>query len=63
MPWNAIPFDHPSIKEDLGTRFEVRGLPTFIVLSMADGSIKDKDARTTVTSAKGSTDKALRKWA
>ena len=63
MPWNAIPFDHPSIKEDLGTRFDVKGLPTFIILSMADGSVKDKDARTTVTAAKGSTDKALRKWA
>lgn len=63
MPWNAIPFEHPSIKEDLGTRFEVRGIPSFVVLSMLDGSIKDSDARSTVAAAKGDTRKVLSKWA
>lgn len=63
MPWNAIPFEHPSIKEDLGNRFEVRGIPTFVVLSMVDGSIKDSDARSTIAGAKGNTEKVLSKWA
>jgi nucleoredoxin len=63
MPWNAIPFEHPSIKEDLSTRFEIKGLPTLVILNMADGSMKDAEGRGTVTSAKGNTQKVLKKWA
>jgi nucleoredoxin len=63
MPWNAIPFEHPSIKEDLSTRFEINGLPTLVILNMADGSMKDAEGRSTVTSAKGNTQKVLKKWA
>ena len=63
MPWNAIPFEHPSIKEDFGNRFEVRWIPTFLILSMVDGSVKDADARSTIAAAKGNIEKALSKWA
>ena len=63
MPWNAIPFEHPSIKEALSSRFGVRGIPTFIILNMADGSIKDSDGRSTVSGAKGNISKVLSKWA
>jgi len=61
MPWKALPFESP-LKDSLSEEFAVRGIPTFIILG-ADGSIKDKDGRTTVSQAQGDTSKALAKWA
>jgi len=63
QPWVSVPFSETSVTQGLGQRFGVRGIPSFIVLNGADGSIKDKDGRNTVVSAKGDTSKALAKWA
>mmetsp|Transcript_10158 Transcript_10158/g.9849 ORF Transcript_10158/g.9849 Transcript_10158/m.9849 type:complete len:151 (+) Transcript_10158:81-533(+) len=63
MPWVAIPFNKSSIKEELGTKCEVRGIPTLIIMSVADGSIVDADGRSTVSANKGSNGKILAKWA
>lgn len=62
MPWTAVPFDSKSIIEDLGQKFGVRGIPTFIVLNASTGSIVDADGRSTVAGARGDTNKAMKKW-
>jgi nucleoredoxin len=62
MPWAAVPFSASDKIQALGSRFGVRGIPSLIILDAADGSIKDSDGRSTVSSAKGVTSKALAKW-
>ena len=63
MPWMSVPFTATDKIQALGSRFGVRGIPSFIVLDAVDGSIKDPDGRTTVSSCKGVTSKATSKWA
>jgi nucleoredoxin len=63
MPWTAIPFSASGIRQELGSKFSVRGIPTFIILNAADGSIKDSDGRSTVAQARGDISKAMSKWA
>ncbi len=63
MPWVSIPFAASDKTQALGTRFGIRGIPSFIVLDAADGSVKDKDGRTTVSGARGVTSKATAHWA
>lgn len=62
MPWTSIPFENSQVKDSLSTRFSIEGLPTFLVLNMADGSVVDTDGRKTVTEAKGNTSKAMKFW-
>ncbi|KAJ1418558.1 putative nucleoredoxin [Ochromonadaceae sp. CCMP2298] len=62
MPWMAVPFAATDKIQALNTKFEVRGIPSFVVLDAADGSVKDADARTTVAAAKGVTSKATARW-
>ena len=62
MPWTAVPYELSIIKDDLSTRFDVRGLPMLIILSGVDGSIKDFDGRATILAAKSDILKALTKW-
>lgn len=61
MPWTAIPFDSP-LRDHLGQRFGVRGIPTLVVLSASSGAIIDADARSTVASARGDIAKIQKKW-
>ena len=61
MPWVSVPFGAEA-QNTLGTKYGVRGIPTFIVIDGADGSTKDKDGRQTVTGAKGNINAALAKW-
>ena len=60
MPWTAIPFSS-DVKDALGQKFGVRGIPALIVLS-PDGKTKDTDGRTTVMQARGVAKSALSKW-
>ena len=46
----------------LGTRFSVRGIPSFFILDAETGRVLDSDGRTTVSNARGDTSKALTKW-
>lgn len=62
MPWAAVPFENSDIGQNLSQNFGVRGIPTFIILSGADGSIVDKDGRSTVATSKGNIDIAKDKW-
>jgi nucleoredoxin len=63
QPWTAVPYSARDIKEKLGKKYGVSGIPTLIVLSGATGETKDTSGRGTVTDAKGNTKKALTKWA
>lgn len=62
MPWNSIPFENSKVKDSISTKYDIKGLPTFLVLNMADGSVLDTDGRKTVTEAKGNTSKAMKSW-
>jgi thiol-disulfide isomerase/thioredoxin len=62
MPWTALPFDASELKEALAHKFGVRGIPFFVILNGADGTVKDADGRTTVMNARGNVDTALAKW-
>jgi len=45
-----------------GKLFSVRGIPYLIILNAVDGSMIDKDGRSTVTDAKGDVAKAISSW-
>lgn len=62
MPWTSIPFENSKVKDSISTKYDIKGLPTFLVLNMADGSVLDTDGRKTVTEAKGNTSKAMKSW-
>jgi len=48
MPWLAVPFEKRDIKEELSKKFKVQGIPTFIIVDPADGSLINKDGRSAV---------------
>ena len=62
QPWVSVAFDNAAVRQSLGMKFGVRGIPTLIVIDLATGKIKDADARSTVQQARGDTSKALTKW-
>lgn len=51
MPWAAVPYTSAT-KDALSEKFGVEGIPRVIVLSGADGSIVNDDARAVITSKK-----------
>ncbi len=51
QPWAAVPFDAAS-KDALGEKFGVEGIPRVVVLSGADGSVVNGDARAAIVSKK-----------
>jgi nucleoredoxin len=61
MPWVSVPFEARDVAQRLGQKFEVRGIPAFLVFN-PNGEIIDKDGRATVAGARGNTNKALGKW-
>lgn len=62
MPWLALPYQDRERAEKLKRRFNVSGIPTFVVLDGATGEVKDMEARDTVADAQGNIEQALRKW-
>ena len=40
----------------------VKGIPTLIILDAATGTVKDTQARSTITNVKGNAKKALDQW-
>lgn len=60
MPWISLPFGS-SHGQALGQTFGVRGIPSLIVLK-PDGSVVDRDGRSTVSGVKGNVEKALSQW-
>jgi nucleoredoxin len=51
QPWAAIPFDFGG-KDAIGEKFGVEGIPRVVVLSGADGSIVNGDARNVIVAKK-----------
>jgi hypothetical protein len=62
MPWAAIPFDQLSYKDELSTRFGVVGVPSVIVISLTDGLVKDRDARSTIYNSNGDYVRVMAQW-
>jgi nucleoredoxin len=60
MPWIAIPFNSSS-KQTLAAHYNVRGIPTLVVLN-GNGDIMDGNGRQTVEASKGDTATAWGKW-
>jgi nucleoredoxin len=51
MPWAAVPFD-AAAKDTLGEKYKVEGIPRVVVLSGADGSVVNDDARGVIAAKK-----------
>ena len=51
MPWTAVPFD-AAVRETIPDKYNVEGIPRVVVLSGADGSVVNNDARALITSKK-----------
>lgn len=51
MPWTAVPFDS-ELRESIPDKFNVTGIPRVVVLSGADGSVVNDDARKLITDKK-----------
>jgi nucleoredoxin len=62
MPWYAVPYSERDIVAALRVKFDVRGIPVFIVLESHDGHVLDPNGRATVTAAKGDVSNALGFW-
>eukprot|EP00596_Hydrurales_sp_CCMP1899_P010841 CAMPEP_0119041502 /NCGR_PEP_ID=MMETSP1177-20130426/12441_1 /TAXON_ID=2985 /ORGANISM="Ochromonas sp, Strain CCMP1899" /LENGTH=147 /DNA_ID=CAMNT_0007007591 /DNA_START=136 /DNA_END=576 /DNA_ORIENTATION=+ len=62
MPWVGIPFDKLKYVQELSSKYEVQGYPTFVILKAEDGSVVDAEGREAVSAAKGNTSKCLSKW-
>lgn len=52
MPWLALPFDQRDVKSDLSSKFQVRGIPTLVILgpvgANGDREVINTDGRSTV---------------
>lgn len=62
MPWTAVPFDNAAERQNLSSKFGVRGIPAFIIVDPKTGRVIDADGRTTVAQANGNVSRALAKW-
>lgn len=51
MPWSAVPFD-AELREGLGEKMGVTGIPRVIVLDARDASIVNNDARAIIAAKK-----------
>lgn len=63
MPWVALPYNQPGLRDDLIIHYEMSGIPKLIVLSGVDGTTKDLDARTTILAAESDVASVLEQWA
>lgn len=50
MPWLALPFEKRDLKKQLADKFEVRGIPMFILLDGDTGEVITKEGRAVVYS-------------
>lgn len=52
MPWAAVPFSEDAVRDAIGSKFDVSGIPRVVVLKAEDGSVVNPDARTLITAKK-----------
>lgn len=62
MSFAALPFESRQVAQSLGQKYGVRGIPSLIILGGSNGEVVDRDGRSTVTSARGDTSVAWKKW-
>ena len=51
QPWTAVPYD-AAMRDTVGDKFGVEGIPHVVVLSGADGRVVSSDARKLITDKK-----------
>ncbi len=51
MPWPAVKFDEEDVRQALGERFNVQGIPRLVIVGK-DGKTLVEDARQAVTAEK-----------
>jgi len=61
MPWLSLPFGAPQ-KEMLGMTYQVRGIPSFIILNGKTGSLISSDGRSDVSNHRFDIAACLRSW-
>jgi len=61
MPWLAMPFGSPQ-KDMLGMTYQVRGIPSLVVLDGASGRLISANGRDDVSSCNFNIDMCLQKW-
>ncbi|XP_060577147.1 uncharacterized protein LOC132734425 [Ruditapes philippinarum] len=50
MPWYAVPYTDTELKEQLTTKYKIRGTPSIVVLR-PDGEVIEENGRSTIQSA------------
>ncbi len=62
MPWIALPFDARAQKTSISEKYQVRGIPTLIVLDGATGATISSNGRADVMSANGNLAACVSAW-
>ena len=61
MPWQSTVYGSDA-NEDINAKFDIAGIPMFIVLDGETGAVKDKQGRGTVSSNKGDVGACFSAW-
>eukprot|EP01006_Ploeotia_vitrea_P061860 TRINITY_DN79382_c0_g1_i1.p1 TRINITY_DN79382_c0_g1~~TRINITY_DN79382_c0_g1_i1.p1 ORF type:complete len:147 (-),score=9.33 TRINITY_DN79382_c0_g1_i1:116-556(-) len=61
MPWVSTIYG-TDVNDVLSNKFDVSGIPMFIILDGETGAVKDNEGRGTVSSAKGDVNACFNKW-
>lgn len=48
MPWAAVPYEGARLRQTLGAKYGVQGIPTLVILDAATGAVVTKDGRAAV---------------
>lgn len=62
MPFAAIPFSNKSTIDILRKRYDIKTIPTLIVVETSTGRIVDVDGVSTIVNCNGNLGKATMKW-
>jgi len=48
MPWLAIPYNNKKVKEELSEKYQVRGIPTLVIVDRQTGQVNTKNGRAAI---------------
>lgn len=60
MKWPAIPFERSAIIQQLGEKYEIKAIPSIVILN-ENGEVVDKDGRNTLA-PKNDVEAIFEKW-
>jgi nucleoredoxin len=63
QPWTSIDYSEESVREALGQKCGVRGIPSFQIINPATGEVVDADGRSTVMNGKNDPKGTAVQWA